>query len=394
MEKIKDRKGTIILYNSYGGRSLFSSKDGPKRIDDGQLDDSPLAGVPMAVKDDISTKGIRTSAASRILSNYKPTYDASVVEKLKDAGSIIIGKTNMAEVNISGSSESSFYGPCKNPWNIEYLAAGSSGGSAAAVAAEQAFFSLGSDSGGSIRQSAGYCGVVGIKPTYGRVSRFGLISCASSLEQIGTFGRSVSDCIAALDTIAGYDPKDATSLDEGKYNFSKFLNNDIKGMRIAIPKIYLDKGLDKSVYNKMMEAARTFAELGAIVDIFDLPNLQYALPAYCVIAYAEASSNLARYDGIRYGHRADEFEYLDDLYINSRNQGLGLEVKKAILWGNMVLSSDNYNEYFSKAQKVRTIIIESLEKAFESYDLIMGPTSPNTAPPLNLRGENALSNDY
>lgn len=394
LEAIKSKEKDCNSYITIVEEEAYAqAKRVQKRIDNGELDFSPLAGVPVAIKDDICTKGIKTTAASRSLSNYVPAYNASVIEKLIEAGAIIIGKTNMDELAIGNSTETSYYGPTKNPCNLERVPGGSSGGSASAVAAGQAFYSLASDTGGSIRQPASYCGLVGIKPTYGTVSRYGLIPSASSLEQIGVMARNVADCAAALYTISGHDPKDSTSLKKDDYNYSEGLVGDLKNMRIGIPNIYLGEGLDKEVRTNFNNVIDAFREMGAHVEEFDLANLQYSIAAYYAIASAEFASNIARVDGVRYGYRAKDYKNLEDLYVDTRSEAFGIDVKKRILYGNLVLSADNYQAYFVKAQKVRSLIIESFTEAFDKYHIIMGPTCPNTAPLLNASQDNPLQKD-
>ncbi|HHV11037.1 MAG TPA: Asp-tRNA(Asn)/Glu-tRNA(Gln) amidotransferase subunit GatA [Clostridiales bacterium] len=353
-----------------------------KRIDAGELEDSPLAGVPMAVKDNICTKGIRTTCASKILYNFEPVYDATVIEKLKRAGAVIIGKTNMDEFAMGSTTETSHFGETKNPWDISCVPGGSSGGSAAAVAAEEIFYALGSDTGGSIRQPAGYCGVAGMKPTYGTVSRYGLIAYASSLDQIGTFGRNISDCAAALEIISGHDAKDSTSVNAEGFQYTKSLVDDVKGLRIGIPKDYLGTGLEEDVKESILKAAEVFRSKGAIVEEFELHSVDYAVPSYYVIACAEASSNLSRFDGVKYGYRSAKAEGLQEVYKNTRSEGFGNEVKRRMMIGAFVLSSGYYDAFYNKALKVRAIINEGFQRAFEKYDIILGPTAPQTAPAL------------
>ena len=353
-----------------------------RKIDAGEFDHSPLAGVPMAVKDNICTKGAKTSCASKILYNFKPVYDATVIEKLKQAGAVIIGKTNMDEFAMGSTTETSFYGETKNPWNPECVPGGSSGGSAAAVAAEEAFYALGSDTGGSIRQPAGYCGVTGIKPTYGTVSRYGLIAYASSLDQIGTIGRNISDCAAALEVISGHDGKDSTSAPKESYRYTDALIDDVKGLRIGIPKDYLGAGIEEEVKQGIRESAKLLEEKGAIIEEFELHAVEYAVPSYYVIACAEASSNLSRFDGVKYGYRTPEYDGLQDVYKKTRSEGFGNEVKRRMMIGAFVLSSGYYDAFYNKALKVRAIINQGFQKAFEKYDIILGPTAPQTAPKL------------
>lgn len=384
IEIIKKREP---LFNSYitvlEEEAYSQAEEVQKRIVDGELSWSPLAGVPMAVKDNICTKNIKTTSASKMLANYVPTYDATVVSKLKEAGAIIIGKTNMDEFAMGSSSETSYFGPTKNPWNEKHVPGGSSGGSAAAVAGEEAFYSLGTDTGGSIRQPAAYCGITGIKPTYGTVSRYGLIAYASSLDTIGTLGRNVSDCVASLEIISGHDPLDGSSVEKSSYSYTKSLIDDVKGMKIGIPRDYMGDGLDDDIRKSTLEAIEIFRRRGAIVEECDLSYMEYAIPAYYAISCSEASSNLSRYDGVRYGYRTDEYDDIQDLYMNSRSEGLGMEVKRRLMIGGLVLSSDYYEAYYHKAIKIRRLIQESYMKAFESYDLLIGPTTPKSAPAIN-----------
>lgn len=359
-----------------------------KQIDNGEYKDSPLAGVPIAIKDNICTKGVTTTCASKILSNFVPPYNATVIDKLEAAGAVIIGKTNMDEFAMGSTTETSHFKITKNPRNTEYVPGGSSGGSAAAVAADEAFIALGSDTGGSIRQPSSFCGVTGIKPTYGTVSRYGLIAYASSLDQIGPIGKTVADCTIALDIISGHDSKDSTSvnpkeiLNIEKYEYSKALINDVKGMKIGIPKGYLGHGLEEEIKNSILNAAKVLESKGAIIEEFDLEAVDYAIPAYYVIASAEASSNLSRYDGVKYGYRAENFEGLQELYKKTRSEGFGNEVKRRMMIGAFVLSSGYYDAYYNKALKVKALIKEGFDKAFEKYDIILGPTAPTTAPKI------------
>jgi aspartyl-tRNA(Asn)/glutamyl-tRNA(Gln) amidotransferase subunit A len=368
---------TVLEEEAYAQAALVQQS-----IDAGELNNAPLAGVPMAIKDNICTKGIKTTCASKILYNFEPTYDATVIEKLKAAGVIILGKTNMDEFAMGSTTETSHFGETKNPWNTSHVPGGSSGGSAAAVAAEEAFLALGSDTGGSIRQPASYCGVTGIKPTYGTVSRYGLIAYASSLDQIGTFGRNVSDCAAALEIISGHDAKDSTSVEETSYQYTQALVDDVKGMRIGIPKDYLGAGIEEDVKASILKAAEVFKSKGAIVEEFELHSVDFAVPSYYVVACAEASSNLSRFDGVKYGYRTPDFDGLQDVYKKSRTEGFGNEVKRRMMIGAFVLSSGYYDAFYNKALKVRAIINEGFQKAFEKYDIILGPTAPETAPGL------------
>ncbi len=383
LEIIKQRDTEYSCYITVLEEDAYAqAKAVQARIDAGELTDSPLAGVPMAIKDNICTKGIKTTCASKILYNFEPTYDATVVEKLKKAGAIIIGKTNMDEFAMGSTTETSFFGQTKNPWNKSCVPGGSSGGSAAAVAAEEAFYTLGSDTGGSIRQPAGYCGVTGIKPTYGTVSRYGLIAYASSLDQIGTLGRNVSDCAAALEVISGHDSKDSTSAPTESYRYTDALIDDVKGMRIGIPKDYLGEGIEPEVKESILKAAEVLKGKGAVIEEFELHSVEFAVPSYYVIACAEASSNLSRFDGVKYGYRTPDFEGLQDVYKKTRSEGFGNEVKRRMMIGAFVLSSGYYDAFYNKALKVRAIINEGFQKAFEKYDILLGPIAPETAPKL------------
>ena len=382
-EKIKENDSKYNCYITLlEEEALERARKVQQLIDGGALKDSPLAGVPVAVKDNICTKGVKTTCASKILYNFKPPYQATVVERLKQAGAVLIGKVNMDEFAMGSTTETSFYGATKNPWNTEHVSGGSSGGSAAAVAAEEAFYSLGSDTGGSIRQPSSFCGVTGIKPTYGTVSRYGLIAYASSLDQIGPIARNVSDCAAALDLISGYDKKDSTSVNRTYYQYASALIDDVKGMKIGIPKGYLGSGLNSEVRSSVLAAADRLREKGAIVEEFDLDAVDYAIPAYYVIASAEASSNLSRYDGVKYGYRSNDFEGLQEVYKKSRSEGFGNEVKRRMMIGAFVLSSGYYDAYYNKALKVKAIIKAGFDKAFANYDILLGPTAPSTAPKL------------
>lgn len=353
-----------------------------RRIDAGEYKDSPLAGVPIAVKDNICTKGIRTTCSSRMLENFVPPYDATVVKKLNDAGTVMLGKVNMDEFAMGSTTETSYFGVTKNPYNTEHVPGGSSGGAAAAVAAEEAFLALGSDTGGSIRQPSSYCGVTGIKPTYGTVSRFGLIAYASSLDQIGPIAGNVSDCAAMLEVITGHDPMDSTSVNRKMNRYTDSLVDNVKGMKIGIPKGYLGSGLDEEVKLSILKAAKSLQERGAVVEKFELAAVEYAIPAYYVIASAEASSNLSRYDGVKYGFRSSDFEGLQELYKHTRSEGFGDEVKRRMMIGAFVLSSGYYDAYYNKALKVKALIKQGFDRAFETYDLLLGPTAPTTAPKL------------
>ena len=352
-----------------------------KQIDDGTLT-GPLAGVPVAIKDNMCTEGMLTSCSSKILSNFVPPYTAEAVLNLEKAGALIIGKTNMDEFAMGSTTETSWYGPTKNPWNPENVPGGSSGGSAAAVAAGECSYALGSDTGGSIRQPSSYCGVVGMKPTYGTVSRYGLVAYGSSLDQIGPMAKDVTDCAVILETIASYDPKDSTSVKRESYDFVSALKDDVKGMKIGIPSDYLGEGLDAEVKEAILAAAEVLKEQGAIVEQFDLSLVEYAIPAYYVIASAEASSNLARFEGVKYGYRTPEYTDLHNMFKKTRSEGFGPEVKRRIMLGSFVLSSGYYDAYYLKALRTKALIKQAFDRAFEKYDVILGPAAPTTAPKL------------
>lgn len=338
-----------------------------------------LFGLPIGIKDNIVTEGLQTTCASKFLSNYKPIYDATVAEKLKAAQSITVGKLNMDEFAMGGSNENSAYHVTRNPWNLDYVPGGSSGGSAAAVAAGEVYFSLGSDTGGSIRQPAAYCGIVGMKPTYGLVSRYGLVAFASSLDQIGPLTKNVEDSAYLLQAIAGHDPKDSTSAQVDIPDYISALTGDIKGLRIGVPKEYMGQGVDPAVKEKVLEALKVLESLGAVWEEVSMPHSEYAVAAYYLLASSEASSNLARFDGVRYGVRSDNARNLLDVYHMSRSEGFGPEVKRRIMLGTYALSSGYYDAYYLKAQKVRTLIKQDFDQVLSQYDVIIGPTNPTTA---------------
>lgn len=358
--------------------ALKQAKEVQKKIDANELT-SPLAGVPCAIKDNMCTANLLTTCSSKILSNFIPTYTATAVEKLQDAGAVILGKTNMDEFAMGSTTETSYYGITKNPWDVTRVPGGSSGGSAAAVAACEIPFALGSDTGGSIRQPAAFCGVTGIKPTYGRVSRYGLIAYGSSLDQIGPLAKDVTDCAAVLEAIYGHDKKDSTSADGLDTDFMSALKDDVKGMRIGVPRDYFLSGIDEDVKKHVLAAARTFEEKGAVVEEFDLGMVEYAIPAYYIIASAEASSNLERFDGVKYGYRTQSFTDLHNMYKKTRSEGFGPEVKRRIMLGSFVLSSGYFDAYYVKALKVKALIKQAFDRAFEKYDVILGPVAPTTA---------------
>ncbi|MDR0924711.1 MAG: Asp-tRNA(Asn)/Glu-tRNA(Gln) amidotransferase subunit GatA, partial [Hungatella sp.] len=353
-------------------KALKQAEEVQKRIEAGELT-GPLAGVPVAVKDNICIEGMKTTCSSKILADFVPSYTASAVENLIKAGAVILGKTNMDEFAMGSTTETSAYGVTKNPWNPEHVPGGSSGGSCAAVAAAECFYALGSDTGGSIRQPASFCGVTGLKPTYGTISRYGLIAYGSSLDQIGPVAKDVTDCAAALEVLASHDGKDSTSVERKDCDFTEALRDDVKGMRIGIPADYLGEGLDPEVKEAVLKAARVLEEKGAVLETFDLGMVEYAIPAYYVIASAEASSNLSRFDGVKYGYRAKEYEGLHGMYKKSRSQGFGPEVKRRIMLGSFVLSSGYYDAYYLKALKTKALIKKAFDEAFSKYDVILGP---------------------
>ncbi|MGM0602206.1 MAG: Asp-tRNA(Asn)/Glu-tRNA(Gln) amidotransferase subunit GatA [Bacillota bacterium] len=338
-----------------------------------------LAGIPIAVKDNMSTDGIKTSCASKMLENYKPPYNAAVVEKLDEAGALILGKTNMDEFAMGSTTENSAFFNTHNPWNLNHAPGGSSGGSAAAVAAGECAAALGSDTGGSIRQPASYCGVVGLKPTYGMVSRYGLVAFASSLDQIGPITKDVEDSAIMMNVIAGHDPKDSTSIEGKKEDYTEYLKEDVSGMKIGIPEEYFNLDFDQEVKDSVMSAVEKLKDAGAEVETVHMTDASYALAAYYVIAPAEASSNLARYDGVRYGLRSEHASDVEEMFTNTRHEGFGDEVKRRIMIGTYALSSGYYDAYYLKAQKVRTLIKDDFDRIFNDFDLIITPTAPSTA---------------
>ena len=361
--------------------ALKRAKEVQAKIDAGELT-GPLAGVPVAIKDNMCTKGLLTTCSSKILYNFIPTYTAEAVLNLEKAGAVILGKTNMDEFAMGSTTETSAYGVTKNPWNTGHVPGGSSGGSCAAVAAEECSYALGSDSGGSIRQPSSFCGVTGIKPTYGTVSRYGLIAYGSSLDQIGPIAKDVTDCATILEAIASHDVKDSTSVQREDYDFTSALVDDVRGMKIGIPRDYFGDGLDPEVKVAVLGAAKKLEEKGAIVEEFDLSLVEYAIPAYYVIACAEASSNLARFDGVKYGYRTEQYDGLHNMYKKTRSEGFGAEAKRRIMLGSFVLSSGYYDAYYLKALRTKALIKQAFDKAFEKYDVILGPAAPTTAPKL------------
>lgn len=351
---------------------------------------SDLAGIPVGIKDIICTKGVRTTCSSKMLENFIAPYDATVMEKINQEGLIDLGKLNMDEFAMGGSTEYSYFKKTRNPWNLNKVPGGSSGGSAAAVAADLVPWALGTDTGGSIRQPASFCGIVGLKPTYGLVSRYGVVAFASSLDQVGPMAKDVTDCAMLLNIIAGHDPKDTTSVDNGDKDYCKALKNDVKGLKIGVPKEYFGEGINTEVKQKLQEAMETYKKLGATVEECTLDIADYALATYYIIACAEASSNLGRFDGIRYGYRTENYTNLKDIYRNSRSEGFGSEVKRRIILGTYVLSSGYYDAYYKKAQQVRTLVMNEFSKLFEKYDVLLTPTSPTVAFDIGSKSSNPL----
>ncbi|HEM4067483.1 TPA: Asp-tRNA(Asn)/Glu-tRNA(Gln) amidotransferase subunit GatA [Streptococcus suis] len=377
LEDIKSREGAVDAFLTITEDAALAQA---AALDEKGIDaDNVMAGIPLAVKDNISTKGILTTAASKMLYNYEPIFDATSVSQAYAKDMIIVGKTNMDEFAMGGSNENSAFKPTKNAWDQTKVPGGSSGGSAAAVAAGQVRLSLGSDTGGSIRQPAAFNGIVGMKPTYGTVSRFGLIAFGSSLDQIGPFSQTVKENAQLLNVISGHDVKDATSTINEIANFTSKIGQDIKGMKIALPKEYMGEGIDLQVKETILKAAKHLESLGAIIEEVSLPHSKYGVAVYYIIASSEASSNLQRFDGIRYGFRAEDATNLDEIYVKTRSQGFGEEVKRRIMLGTFSLSSGYYDAYFKKAGQVRTLIIQDFEKVFADYDLILGPTAPTVA---------------
>lgn len=385
-EKEKDVEAFITTLTD---EALEKARDIQNKIDLGQIK-GDYAGIPIGIKDNICTKGVRTTCASKMLENFIAPYDATVIEKLKSENMINLGKLNMDEFAMGGSTEYSYFKKTKNPWNLNKVPGGSSGGSAAAVAANMVPWALGSDTGGSIRQPASFCGVVGLKPTYGLVSRYGLVAFASSLDQIGPITKDVTDSAMLLNLIAGHDEKDTTSENIPKKDYTKCLKNDIKGIKIGVPKEFFGEGINKEVKETLEQTIQEYKNMGAKVEEFSLDIAQYALAAYYIVACAEASSNLGRFDGIRYGYRTPEFKNLKELYKKSRSEGFGEEVKRRIILGTYVLSSGYYDAYYKKAQQVRTLVMNEFNKAYEKYDVILTPTSPTVAFDIGSKSDNPL----
>ena len=366
-----------------------SAEEIQSKVENGEIT-GEFAGIPIGIKDNICTKGIKTTCSSRMLENFVSPYDATVMEKINNENMIDLGKLNMDEFAMGGSTEYSYFYPTKNPWNLNKVPGGSSGGSAAAVASNMVPWALGSDTGGSIREPASFCGVVGLKPTYGLVSRYGLVAFASSLDQIGPITKDVQDAAMLLNIIAGHDKKDTTSTDRPKVDYTKALKNDVKGLKIGVPKEFFGEGINEEVKEQLQKAIETYKELGAEVEEFSLDIAQYALATYYIIACAEASSNLGRFDGIRYTYRTKEFKSLKEIYKKSRSEGFGPEVKRRIILGTYVLSSGYYDAYYKKAQQVRTLVMNEFNKGFEKYDVILTPTSPTVAFDIGSKSNNPL----
>lgn len=390
VDRIKEKEPEVQAFvTTLEDDALKQAKNIDKKRESGEITNK-LAGIPIGIKDNMCTKGIKTTCSSRMLENFVSPYDATVVEKLNSENLIDLGKLNMDEFAMGGSTEYSYFHKTFNPWNLNKVPGGSSGGSAAAVAANMVPWALGSDTGGSIRQPSSFCGVVGLKPTYGLVSRYGLVAFASSLDQIGPITKDVEDAAILLNLIAGHDEKDTTSADMSKRDYTKNLKNDIKGKKIGVPKEFFGEGINAGVKEKLQQAIETYKELGVDVEEFSLDIAKYSLATYYIIACAEASSNLGRFDGIRYGYRTPEFSNLKELYKKSRSEGFGPEVKRRIILGTYVLSSGYYDAYYKKAQQVRTLVMNEFNKAFEKYDVILTPTAPTVAFDIGSKSNNPL----
>ena len=385
-EKEKDVESFITNLTE---EAIAKSQEVEKKLKNGEIN-SNFAGIPIGIKDNMCTKGVKTTCGSKMLENFVAPYDATVIEKLNEKGLITLGKLNMDEFAMGSSTEHSNFKQTKNPWNLNTVPGGSSGGAAAAVAANLVPWALGSDTGGSIRQPASLCGVVGLKPTYGLVSRYGLVAYASSFDQIGPITKDVKDAALLLNLIAGHDEKDTTSVKREEVDYTKCLKNDVKGLKIGVPKEFFGEGINEEVKQKLQEAIEEYKKLGAEVEECSLDIAEYALATYYIIACAEASSNLGRFDGIRYGYRTEKFDNLEDIYKNSRSEGFGDEVKRRIILGTYVLSSGYYDAYYKKAQKARTLVKKQFDKAFEKYDVLLTPTSPVVAFEIGSKSNNPL----
>ncbi len=385
-EKEKDVQAFVTLLTE---KALKQAEDVQKKVESGEIS-SEFAGIPIGIKDNMCTKGIKTTCSSKMLENFVSPYDATVIEKLKEQDIIDLGKLNMDEFAMGGSTEYSYFKKTRNPWNLNKVPGGSSGGSAAAVAANLVPWALGSDTGGSIRQPSSFCGVVGLKPTYGLVSRYGLVAFASSLDQIGPITKDVRDCSMLLNLIAGHDERDTTSADKEKIDYTKCLKNDVRGLKIGVPKEFFGEGINEEVKESLGKAIETYKKLGAEVEEFSLDIAKYSLATYYIIACAEASSNLGRFDGIRYTYRTPEFKNLKELYKKTRSEAFGPEVKRRIILGTYVLSSGYYDAYYKKAQQVRTLVMNEFNKGFGKYDVILTPTSPTVAFDIGAKSNNPL----
>ncbi len=390
VERIKEKEPEVNAFVTVLAEdALKKAQEVEKKVNNGEIK-TPLAGIPIGIKDNICTKGVKTTCSSKMLENFTSPYDATVMEKINSENLITLGKLNMDEFAMGASTEYSAFKNTCNPWDLNKVPGGSSGGSAAAVAAGLVPWALGSDTGGSVRQPASFCGVVGLKPTYGLISRYGLVAFASSLDQIGPITKDVKDSAMLLNIIAGHDEKDTTSLNIEKKDYTKALKNDVKGLRIGIPKEYFGEGINKEVKEALEKAIEEYKAMGAIVEECSIPIAEYALATYYIIACAEASSNLGRFDGIRYGYRTSNFKNLRDIFINSRTEGFGKEVKRRIILGTYVLSSGYYDAYYKKAQQVRTLVKKEFDKAFEKYDILITPTAPTVAFDIGKRSNNPL----
>ena len=390
IDRIKEKENDVQAFVTLlTEEAMEQAKDIQNKIEKGEIK-GKLAGIPIGIKDNMCTKGIKTTCSSKMLENFVAPYDATVIEKLNNENMINLGKLNMDEFAMGGSTEYSYFKKTKNPWNLNKVPGGSSGGSAAAVAAELVPWALGSDTGGSIRQPSSFCGVVGLKPTYGLVSRYGLVAFASSLDQIGPITKDVEDAAMLLNIIAGHDEKDTTSTDRPKVDYTKALKNDVKGLKIGVPKEFFGEGINEEVKESIQKAIEKYKELGAEIEEFSLDISKYALATYYIIACAEASSNLGRFDGIRYTYRTPEFKNLKEIYKKSRSEAFGAEVKRRIILGTYVLSSGYYDAYYKKAQQVRTLVMNEFNKAFEKYDVILTPTSPTVAFDIGAKSDNPL----
>lgn len=390
VERIKEKEPEVNAFVTVLAEdALKKAQEVEKKVNNGEIK-TPLAGIPIGIKDNICTKGVKTTCSSKMLENFTSPYDATVMEKINSENLITLGKLNMDEFAMGASTEYSAFKKTCNPWDLNKVPGGSSGGSAAAVAAGLVPWALGSDTGGSVRQPASFCGVVGLKPTYGLISRYGLVAFASSLDQIGPITKDVKDSAMLLNIITGHDEKDTTSLNIEKKDYTKALKNDVKGLRIGIPKEYFGEGINKEVKEALEKAIEEYKAMGAIVEECSIPIAEYALATYYIIACAEASSNLGRFDGIRYGYRTSNFKNLRDIFINSRTEGFGKEVKRRIILGTYVLSSGYYDAYYKKAQQVRTLVKKEFDKAFEKYDILITPTAPTVAFDIGKRSNNPL----